>query len=319
MNIFIANIEELQKDEYRYLEKHVGIEHKDYKIVDCDFIVSLDKSSLQKATYLSQIHNTPVLAYIDWINPWDVFLDDETNWGFFQKLKYKDKVQAFQQIAHELRLFSKVDMPVVSTEYTRNLIQTIINEPVNCSYLKRGFSFKKAYGVRNENPGTKFITIYSGLTKPEKTYHILRALSMIKDVITLPIILLSDTKDLTLQTISEAFGVPIQVVATKNKNNVLNNSKVVISLNNKENISEALYFNNRVVTYRTPYIEEYFGTSPVYAEDNSTWDLSEKIKSVLTDLENQKTNTIRNIPSMETFINGLLKLCRQYNKRPIEV
>jgi hypothetical protein len=47
--------------------------------------------------------------------------------------------------------------------------------------------------------------------------------------------------------------------------------------------------------------------------------LSEKIKSVLTDLENQKTNTIRNIPSMETFINGLLKLCRQYNKRPIEV
>jgi len=312
MNLFFPNIEELSTDERNYLAKRVGIETEDYKVIDCNFIISLDKSSLTKATYLSDIYNVPILSYIDWINPWDVFLEDETSWGFFNKIEYKDKIKSLQQSVHELRLFSKVELPVASTNYTKNIIQSVLSDDIQCTLLKRGISYEKTYGIVSAEHGTKFITIYSDLTNIEKTYHILRALSMINDELNLPIILLTDKMDMVLNTVAEALGVPVKFMSTKNKNSILNNSKIVISLTNKNNISEALFFKNKVITYRTPYIEEYFGDAVVYANDNSILDLA---KTIETELNKEYSYEPHNIPTMEEFLNGILRLCKNFKNK----
>lgn len=305
MNIYVVKPEELNEDEKRYLEKHAVVYYKEYEIVNADVVLSLSIDSILNASYLSSKYGKILACFIDWINPWEVFIDDESLWGFMEKIPYETKIKRFQEIYEALNRFKQAHVKMVSTPYVKDLIDTILNTNLTYNVLQRGYSQRKATRFYKNSPSSEFITIYSNLNDWEKPYHAVRALELISSEINQDILVLSDKKSQLIKQVAEANRLSLKFVKLKNKHEVFNKSSVIVSLTNKDLLSEAIYYNPMVVAYDTPYLRQHFGNNLLYANNDSIIDLSHLLSDILTNKVDNKVN-IFELPSMENFIDGLV-------------
>jgi len=305
MKLYPINNKEWTKDELHLLSKKSFFTDD---INKCDYVVSLSLDTIEEAYDKSRKFNKKLLSFIDYINPWEVFYEDETENGFFSKLSYRKKIFIFIKRLKQLEIFDKAEIKFVSTPYVKTIVENVLNKTIDCRFIKRGYNLEKSMVINNMfTQDRKYITIYTDMSETDKMYHAIRALQYVPNIDRFTIIILSDKKDEVLKTITYNSLLNIKFIRKINKYEVFKKSKFIICLNNKELILESLFYNTNVIAYKTEFLSQYFGNSVMFVENNSIIDLSNKITTLLYENE-KKDHKSSYLPTMENFITELVSV-----------
>ena len=275
-----------------------------------DVVVSLSEVTCEVGAKISQKFNKPFYAHMEWLPRWRVFLDVPENWGYEKNdITYAERIRFVTMYQRYAYFWNMADCKSVAANCFVNDMQDFIGQPtdIEVKYLGPNTELLKEE-VKKQHIENNEVTCIARFVPHKRLHHVIQALIQIGFDGKLNLVGYGDESKKYAEYMKDA-KFEGMIYPSSEKFECIRRSKVVVALWSGIVPAEALYLGVPCVTYTSDYMDELYGNSIIYANNNSIKSLGNMIKMFLDESPEVRNEVVaRSIQEIESGKTNVLSL-----------
>jgi glycosyltransferase involved in cell wall biosynthesis len=261
------------------------VSQADYLDFSADIVVSLSPETMFYAYSYAENLRIPFYAHLDWIPRYELFLEDEVDWGFTEKIPVYKKLNTLRKYDSYFSFWNKADYKTFSSfsfveDYSKlSGVSTLelMNYEIGTFYPGLTTELTRDF----ENTNKDGVVCIGDFTPQNRFEHVILALSHLGYDGVLRLVGSGSLRE-EYEELSYRKKINLEFYDFKERFEVLKKSKVNVSLWSSITPLEAAYFGTPTISYYNDYMSELYNDTIVYSDNNIIFCLADRIQDVLS-------------------------------------
>ena len=261
-------------------------------VEDYDVVVSLSESFVYNAFSHSTHKHIPFLAHIDMLPKWELFLEDEVDWGFLESIPIHTKIANVKKYDTILGYWFGADYKTLSTFSFVEDLQRLtglsveeLKDDHNVGILYPGLT--KEYGFNSFNTFKDGVVCVADFIPQSRIDHVILALAHFGFSGVLRLVGSGYLKK-EYEELAKKKGIRLEFYKDSQREEAYDKSAVNVSLFDPITPLEASYFGTPSISYFTDYMLELYDDTISYSDNNIVFCLADSIEEALNYSDNTR-------------------------------